>query len=164
MKNVFKSVAYKYLKKCPVLHYVLKVWMISCFAMALKLSEKILTFNLFCFQNFSQFKRKISCVMHQNKNNSIVIEELLASIRVFLQSVRQIQYMVNCYFCFQAKNKYILPARESVKSMLVWGWALEQDHQRQAANRDSMRRRMSKDGVCITANIFILVRIFFFSI
>jgi hypothetical protein len=36
--------------------------------------------------------------------------------------------------------------------MLVWGWALEQDHQRQAANRDSMRRRMSKDGVCITAN------------
>jgi hypothetical protein len=64
--------------------------------------------------------------------------------------------------------------------MLVWGWALEQDHQRQAANRDSMRRRMSKDGVCITANrdsmrrrmskdgvcitanIFILVRIFFF--
>ena len=97
-----------------------------------------------------------------------------------MQSARQIQYMVNCYFCFQAKNKYILPARESVKSMLVWGWALEQDHQRQAANRDSMRRRMSKDGVCITANrdsmrrriskdgvcitpkIFILVRIFFF--
>lgn len=100
--------------------------------------------------------------MHQNKNNSIVIEEQLVSIRGLLQSARQIQYMVNCYFCFQAKNKYILPARESVKSMLVWGWALEQDHQRQAANRDSMRRRMSKDGVCITANIFILVRNFCF--
>jgi hypothetical protein len=49
MKNVLKSMAYKYLKKCPVLYYVLKVWMISCFAMALKLSKKNLTFNFFCF-------------------------------------------------------------------------------------------------------------------
>ncbi|XP_071161899.1 ryanodine receptor-like [Mytilus edulis] len=46
----------------------------------------------------------------------------------------------------KAKNKYIHPAKESVRSMLYWGWALEQDQQRQAANRDSMRRRMSKDG------------------
>ena len=62
MKNVFKSVAYKYLKKCPVLHYVLKVWMISCFAMALKLSEKILTFNFFLFlELFTVQKKNLLC-------------------------------------------------------------------------------------------------------
>lgn len=58
MKNVFKSVAYKYFKKCPVLHYILKVWMTSCFSMALKLSEKIVTFYFFLFLELSTVQKK----------------------------------------------------------------------------------------------------------
>ena len=42
------------------------------------------------------------------------------------------------------------PIKENLKVMLFWGWSLEQDEARLQANRESMRRRMSKDGVCIT--------------
>lgn len=39
------------------------------------------------------------------------------------------------------------PIKENLKVMLYWGWSLEQDQARLQANRESMRRRMSKDGV-----------------
>lgn len=41
------------------------------------------------------------------------------------------------------------PIKENLKVMLYWGWSLEQDQARLQANRESMRRRMSKDGVSI---------------
>ena len=47
----------------------------------------------------------------------------------------------------QEKNKYLVPVRDSVRSMVAWGWALEQDQARLTANRESMKRRMSKDVV-----------------
>lgn len=39
------------------------------------------------------------------------------------------------------------PIKENLKVTLYWGWSLEQDQARLQANRESMRRRMSKDGV-----------------
>lgn len=39
------------------------------------------------------------------------------------------------------------PIKENLKVMLYWGWSLEQDQARLQANRESMRRRMSKDRV-----------------
>lgn len=39
------------------------------------------------------------------------------------------------------------PIKENLKVMLYWGWSLEQDQARLQANRESMRHRMSKDGV-----------------
>lgn len=39
------------------------------------------------------------------------------------------------------------PIKENLRVMLHWGWVLEQDQARLQANRESMRRRMSKDGV-----------------
>lgn len=39
------------------------------------------------------------------------------------------------------------PIKENLKVMLYRGWSLEQDQARLQANRESMRRRMSKDGV-----------------
>lgn len=47
----------------------------------------------------------------------------------------------------QSKSKYMSPIKENLKVMLYWGWSLEQDQARLQANRESMRRRMSKDGV-----------------
>ncbi|XP_052768471.1 ryanodine receptor 2-like isoform X9 [Mya arenaria] len=43
------------------------------------------------------------------------------------------------------KNKYLQPMRDSVRSVIAWGWAMEQDQARLTANRESMKRRMSKD-------------------
>ncbi|KAL4238125.1 Ryanodine receptor 2 [Mactra antiquata] len=44
------------------------------------------------------------------------------------------------------KSKYIQPVQDSVKSMFAWGWSLEQDQARLTANRESMKRRTSKDA------------------
>lgn len=49
----------------------------------------------------------------------------------------------------QSKSQYMSPIKENLKVMLYWGWSLEQDQARLQANRESMRRRMSKDGVSI---------------
>lgn len=46
----------------------------------------------------------------------------------------------------ESKSKYMSPIKENLKVMLYWGWSLEQDQARLQANRESMRRRMSKDG------------------
>ncbi|KAK3094056.1 hypothetical protein FSP39_023525 [Pinctada imbricata] len=46
----------------------------------------------------------------------------------------------------QTKYKYTGPVKESLRAILVWGWSLDQDQSRLQANRESMRRRMSKDG------------------
>ena len=48
---------------------------------------------------------------------------------------------------FQEKGKYQQPVRDSLRSVLAWGWSLEQDQTRLTANRESMKRRMSKDMV-----------------
>ena len=47
----------------------------------------------------------------------------------------------------QEKSKYQQPVRDSLRSVLAWGWSLDQDQSRLTANRESMKRRMSKDMV-----------------
>ncbi|XP_069116591.1 ryanodine receptor-like isoform X2 [Argopecten irradians] len=61
---------------------------------------------------------------------------------------RKTHYMLKPYHLLNEsdKVKYEEPVREGVKAMLAWGWTLTQDQSRLAANRESMKRRMSKDG------------------
>ena len=47
----------------------------------------------------------------------------------------------------QARQRYMNPARESIKAMLAWGWTLDQDQSRFSSNRDSVKRRASKANV-----------------
>ncbi|XP_055878934.1 ryanodine receptor 2-like isoform X5 [Biomphalaria glabrata] len=47
----------------------------------------------------------------------------------------------------RTKNRYMNPARESLKAMLAWGWTLEQDQSRFTSNRESIKRRASKANV-----------------
>ncbi|KAJ8309071.1 hypothetical protein KUTeg_013945 [Tegillarca granosa] len=44
------------------------------------------------------------------------------------------------------KLKYVDPVRQSIRAMLAWGWTLTQDTTRLNANRESTKRRLSKDG------------------
>ncbi|XP_053408017.1 ryanodine receptor-like isoform X6 [Mercenaria mercenaria] len=44
------------------------------------------------------------------------------------------------------KGKYLQPVLDSVRTIIAWGWSLEQDQARLTANRESMKRRTSKDA------------------
>ncbi|XP_048731868.2 ryanodine receptor-like isoform X6 [Ostrea edulis] len=61
---------------------------------------------------------------------------------------RKTHPMLKPYHLLDEENKsqYMNPIKENLRVMLHWGWVLEQDQARLQANRESMRRRMSKDG------------------
>ncbi|KAL3874970.1 hypothetical protein ACJMK2_037916, partial [Sinanodonta woodiana] len=43
------------------------------------------------------------------------------------------------------KSRYLQPVRESLRVMLAWGWTVDQDQTRLAANTEGFKRRLSKD-------------------